>query len=199
MTADDRTKPGLRERKKAKTKSTIQQNALRLFREQGYHETTIEQIADASDVSPSTLFRYFPTKEALVTEDDFDPMLIEAFRAQPPELTPIRAFREAIKTSAALIPDEERRAIRERMSLTMAYPELRAAMLNNTTQSVGMLAELIGGRLGRSGSDLSVLTYAGAITGTVISSHLFCSEHPEADYIDTIDEALEHLESSFRL
>jgi hypothetical protein len=48
---------GLRERKKAKTRAAIQEHALRLFRIQGYEATTIEQIADAAEVSPSTVFR----------------------------------------------------------------------------------------------------------------------------------------------
>lgn len=199
MTDYDRIKIGLRERKKAKTRATIQQNALRLFREQGYRETTIEQIADRSEVSPSTLFRYFPTKESLVLEDDFDRLLADAIRAQPAELTPIRAFRMAVQESSAQIQGDVRKAIRERMELIMSQPELQSAMLSNTTQSLGMIAELIGERIGRSASDLFVLAYAGAITGIVISSHLYCVNHPDADYIDTIDEALAQLENEFRL
>ena len=52
-------RPGLRERKKARTKAAIQEHALRLFAAQGYQQTTIDQIADAAEVSPSTFFRYF--------------------------------------------------------------------------------------------------------------------------------------------
>src|SRR6266702_4650622 len=87
---------GLRERKKARTRAAIRQHALRLFREQGYQATTVEQIAAAAEVSPSTFFRYFPTKEDVVLQDDMDTRMVEAFTRQPRDLTPIRAVREAI-------------------------------------------------------------------------------------------------------
>ena len=90
----ERPQPGLRERKKTKTRFAIQQEALRLFQDQGYHATTVEQIAEAAEVSASTVFRYFPTKDALVLTDDYDPIMVERFRAQPPELGVVAAFRE---------------------------------------------------------------------------------------------------------
>ena len=79
---------GLRERKKAKTRAAVQRHALRLFKEQGYDNTTVEQIADAAEISPSTFFRYFPTKEDVVLYDAMDPILIAEFAAQPAELSP---------------------------------------------------------------------------------------------------------------
>ena len=71
----------LRERKKARTRASLREHALRLFREQGYQATTVEQIAAAAEVSPSTFFRYFPTKEDLVLQDDMDTRLLDAFAA----------------------------------------------------------------------------------------------------------------------
>src|SRR5512138_2327695 len=99
--------PGLRERKKAKTRAAIQEHALRLFQEQGYAATTVEQIAEAAEVSPSTFFRYFPTKEDVVLYDDLDPLFIAAFEAQPPELTTIQALRKAMRAVFTSIPPEE--------------------------------------------------------------------------------------------
>jgi AcrR family transcriptional regulator len=59
-------KPGLRERKKRRTRETIVAVATRLFVEQGYEATTTMQIADAAEVSSSTFFKYFPTKADIV-------------------------------------------------------------------------------------------------------------------------------------
>lgn len=64
--------PGLRERKKAATMHHVQRIALTLFEENGFDGVTIEQIAEAADVSPSTVYRYFGTKEDLVIHDEFD-------------------------------------------------------------------------------------------------------------------------------
>ena len=91
---------GLRERKKARTRATIQQEALRLFREQGYAATTVDEIAAAAEVSQSTCFRYFPTKEDVVMYDALDALMIAAFRAQPPQLSPLAALRGARRRCA---------------------------------------------------------------------------------------------------
>src|SRR5215472_8949692 len=88
---------GLRQRKKARTRASLREHALRLFREQGYQATTVEQIAAAAEVSPSTFFRYFPTKEDLVLRDDLDTRMLEAFSRQPPTMSSITALRTAIR------------------------------------------------------------------------------------------------------
>jgi TetR/AcrR family transcriptional regulator, regulator of mycofactocin system len=59
-------RPGLRERKKQRTRQTIVDVAVRLFAEQGYDETTLVQIADAADIAPSTFFNYFGSKVDVV-------------------------------------------------------------------------------------------------------------------------------------
>src|ERR1700759_975209 len=99
MTQCDRGQRGpvsLRERKKARTRASLREHALRLFREQGYQATTVEQIAAAAEVSPSTFFRYFPTKEDVVLQDDMDTRMLEALARQPSELSPIAAVRAAM-------------------------------------------------------------------------------------------------------
>jgi AcrR family transcriptional regulator len=58
--------PSRRERKKDETRERIAAVALRLFVEQGFDRTTVDQIAEAADVAKGTFFNYFPRKEALL-------------------------------------------------------------------------------------------------------------------------------------
>ncbi|AHV96810.1 TetR family transcriptional regulator [Paenibacillus sabinae] len=194
-----RPKVGLRERKKIKTRASIQQNAMRLFREQGYQATTVEQIAEAAEISPSTFFRYFATKEAVVLEDDYDPLLIETYRNQPPGLNVIQAFRNAVREGFLLIPEEERDDIWERVSLAMSIPELRIAMIHQITGTAEMLARIIAERAGLDAGDLKVRNVAAAVIGLVISAQIYYFEHPEKDFLEILDESLAHLQDGFPL
>ena len=76
---------GLRELKRERTRRLIADKAFELFTDHGFGRTTVEQIAAAAEVGPSTLYRYFPTKETLVLEFVEDCLLgaVAWFREQP--------------------------------------------------------------------------------------------------------------------
>ncbi|WP_436737548.1 TetR/AcrR family transcriptional regulator [Streptomyces sp. BBFR102] len=88
--------PGRRERKKAATRRAIADAALRLFLERGYDDVGIREIADAADVSTTTLFKHFPVKEALVFDEeaDLEAGLIAAVRERAPGQSIPAALRE---------------------------------------------------------------------------------------------------------
>jgi MFS transporter, DHA2 family, multidrug resistance protein len=192
-------RPGLRERKKARTRATIQACALRLFREQGYEATTIEQIIDAADVSETTFFRYFPAKEDVVLDDDYDPLLIEAFQAQPPEVPAVQALRAAFAATFAGMTAQQQAKQKERIALSLTVPRLRAAMLDQIAQAMQLLARAMAERVGRRPDDFTVRTVAGAVVGAAMAVSAAVTDDPEADLPALIDRAIAHLEPGLAL
>jgi len=162
---DATARPGLRERKKARTRAAIREHALRLFREQGYDATTVEQIAEAAEVSPSTFFRYFPTKEDVVLQDDLDLVWMDAFRAQPRDLGPIAAMRAAVRAAFADLAADDLEQLREAMDLAVAVPAVRARMLEEMARTSQRIAEAVAERSGRNAGDFTVRAVAGAVIG----------------------------------
>ena len=194
---------GLRERKKARTRASLREHALRLFREKGYQNTTVEQIAAAAEVSPSTFFRYFPTKEDLVLQDDMDTRLIAALEQQPPGLGSIAAVRAATRQVLASYSGADLDIIRETTQLTMTVPEIRARAFDEFARTITVMAEAVAKRAGRSADDLAVRTAAGAIIGVVMSITLpwegWSEENGFEDVFERIDEALALLEAGLPL
>lgn len=91
--------PGLRERKRLRTKRAIREAALTLFTEQGYDDTTVEQITELAEVANATFFRYFPGKADVVLNfhEALLPALWEAVVRRPPQESDFVAIRNAIK------------------------------------------------------------------------------------------------------
>ena len=190
---------GLRERKKARTRASIREHALRLFREQGYQATTVEQVAEAAEVSPSTFFRYFPTKEDVVLQDDFDLIQVEAFESQPADMSVIAAYRAAAgQMFASLSPDELAR-FRESVELTLTIPEVRARALDEFAKAIDVTAEAIARRTGRAPDDPAVRSVSGALVGVVMAATMPWSSQPAEDMFDRIDAGLAHLEAGLPL
>ncbi|HEY7147336.1 MAG TPA: TetR family transcriptional regulator [Streptosporangiaceae bacterium] len=189
----------LRERKKAKTRGGIQAHALRLFREQGYEATTVEQIIEAAEVSESTFYRYFPAKADLVLTDEFDPLLAQALRAQPPGLTTIAALRAAIGSVLTGLTAGQEAEQRERIGLILSVPELRGSMFSQFADGIAMLAEVVAERSGRPVTDPAVRALSGAVVGALITAMLDAAGRPEAGVASLMDGALASLEAGLAL
>ena len=99
---------GRRERKKHATSIALQEAALRLFREKGFAATTVEEIAEAVDVSTRTFFRHFHSKEAVLFSDDADrhDRWVEVLRARPADEPVMTTLREASREMAADYGDD---------------------------------------------------------------------------------------------
>ncbi|TWP54363.1 TetR family transcriptional regulator [Lentzea tibetensis] len=188
---------GLRERKKAKTRATLQQHALRLFREQGYEATTVSQIAEAAEVSESTFFRYFRAKEDVVLWDDFDGLILDAFRAQPAESTPVQAMRGAFRDVLGGLPEADRGKLRERVLLMLSVPPLRATLLDQVSGPMRLLAGVVAERTGRRPDDPGVRALAGAVIGVGLAAMFAAAEDQDTDVVSLIDSMMARLEAGF--
>ena len=194
---------GLRERKKARTRASLREHGLRLFREQGYQATTVEQIAAAAEVSASTFFRYFPTKEDLVLQDDMDIRMIEALERQPPDLAPLPAVRAAVTEIFTSYTAADLDLMQQNMALTMTVPEVRARALDEFARAIGVMSEALAKRSGRPADDLAVRTITGAIIGVIMSITLpwegWSDRQNVEDMFVRIDRALTLLEAGLPL
>jgi AcrR family transcriptional regulator len=118
---------GLRERKKARTREALQEAAMDLFARRGFDGTTVEEIADACEVSPRTFFRYFPTKEDVLFADaDARRDRLLAVLADQPADTPTFAALEAAMRALALDYRDDRAALVARYKVLEGSPQLLA-------------------------------------------------------------------------
>ncbi|MFI9235402.1 TetR/AcrR family transcriptional regulator [Streptomyces sp. NPDC053079] len=103
------TTTGRRERKKAQTRQALADAAVRLFTERGFDNVGVREVAEAADVSLSTLFKHFPSKEALVFDLDADveSALIAAVRDRAPGQSVLHALRDhMVRTRTAVRTDD---------------------------------------------------------------------------------------------
>jgi AcrR family transcriptional regulator len=143
---------GLRERKKIKLRRSVQREALRLFADQGYEDTTVEQIADAADISTTTFYRYFPTKEDVVLDDDYDPIvehIIGSGDDEEPLVTTVRAAIAAVAAAVEADPD----AALARLKLLASVPALKARHGAEGRKTTDFFTRLLSARSGRPAGD----------------------------------------------
>lgn len=191
--------PGLRERKKARTRALIQEHALRLFEQQGYARTTVEHIAEAAEVSPSTFFRYFPTKEDTVAHNSFTPAFLDALRAQSQASDVFETIRRAVREAAEGFDEQTWTQERRRQRLVLGVPDLRAASFEQLMLLASALRDEVARRAGRDRDDLEVHTFTGAVLG-VFAAVVAGAPHTTArNYADLIDHGLAHLRSGVPL
>jgi AcrR family transcriptional regulator len=135
--------PGLRARRKAETRGLLQSAALRLFVEQGFDATSVSQIAEEVGVSHMTFYRYFPSKESVVLDDDYDPLIAEVIAAQPRDLPPVERVRRALGAAMPEVFAADRDRLRVRVGLILATPSLRARYFEQSEALVALIAEAL--------------------------------------------------------
>jgi AcrR family transcriptional regulator len=161
---------GLRERKKQRTRRLLADTARRLFSERGFENVSIAEIARVADVSPATVFNYFPTKEDLVYSgfETFEEQLLAAIRDRPRGQTILDAFRDFVLTARGFLAAKDEATARELMAVTRmiaASPALLARERQIFARFTDALAELIAEETRASAGDLRPYIAANALIG----------------------------------
>jgi AcrR family transcriptional regulator len=156
--------PGLRERKKQKTRDTIIKVALDLFAERGYEQTTIAEIADAAEVSPRTIFAYFPSKEDILFCDTpvIQERLAQAVKGRAEGVTALDALRDIIVETLDLGPNE---LLRKRIVARDQSETLRRSERARQAPFEQMMVEAITKDLGAGPDDIRPQIVAAALIG----------------------------------
>lgn len=166
--ADDDGGGSLRERKRLAAMLRVQAVALDLFEERGFDEVTVEEIADASDVSPSSVYRYFGTKEEVLLWDEYDlemdDWLLQALQAE----VPLEGLRALILTALDAVGDEDLVTVKRRITLVLTTPSLEQAATARTYQLAELVGRVLADRLGRPEVDLEVQVFSHAFTGGLL-------------------------------
>ncbi|WP_188779857.1 TetR family transcriptional regulator [Marmoricola endophyticus] len=190
---------GLRERKKERTRAELQRHALRLFRDHGWAETTVDDIAAAADVSRSTFFRYFPTKEDVVLFDDVDPVMERIARALPPQTPLLQAVRTVVRDAFGSLDDEARGLEEVRMELARTVPQVASILRERNSFGVEQIAALVALATGRPAEDPEVVLFSGVVCGARLAAVARVHAGDAGGYIDELDAMLARLEHGIPL
>jgi len=140
--------PGLRERKKERTRRLIADTARRLFAERGFEAVTVADIASEADVAPKTVFNYFPTKEDLFYSrlEAFEDELLAAVREREPGESALAAFRRFLMRRGGVLQmgdtGDDTEATRQLRTVTRVITE-SPALLARERQVMGRYEETL--------------------------------------------------------
>ncbi|HEX3492925.1 MAG TPA: TetR/AcrR family transcriptional regulator [Streptosporangiaceae bacterium] len=186
--------PGLRERKKIKLRRLIQTESLRLFETQGYEHTTVEQIAEAAETSTTTFYRYFPTKEDVVLDNDASP-LFEATVATRPAGEPLAATIRAAMAAVVGAAEADRDHTLARMRLIETVPALEARYAGQERRTIDYLARLLAGRTARPPDDYQIELVAFVLAGVLFTaSRRWVADQGATPMTGLVDQALTTIE-----
>jgi AcrR family transcriptional regulator len=181
----------LRERRRLRTRRTIQAQALRLFAEKGFQATTIEDIAAAAEMAPRTFFRYFPTKEEVVFWSEYPPMLDGFVAARPDDEPALEALHHGIVDALAAIWDQDGERTLERLRLAFRTPALHPRMRQQQAGWAAELAKILADRLGARPDDFEVRAIAAAVAAAVwVAAEEWQARDGQAELAALIDQAL---------
>ena len=171
-------RPGLRERKNARTREAIERAAYELTIEQGYERTTVVEIAERADIAPRTVFTRYPTKDAIIfgRSDASAARLTEAITARDGELVDRLAMfiRDSIDTYQNALELEKLR-----VRAILGDPYLRRTLRGQLEATEDTISQQLATELGLPPASAGVRIFAAGVTGLIMAMLDSCVQDPE--------------------
>ncbi len=170
--------------KAERTKAQIQATALNLFTSRGFDNVTVEEVANKAGVSHMTFYRYFPTKESVVLDDPYDPVIGEAVAAQPASLPALERVRSAFILILRHMDSSMDAETLTRVQIAVENTSLRARIWENNRTTEQVIVDA----LTATGVDLDTArAAAGAVLGATTAALIGWAE---SESRSTMAEAL---------
>jgi AcrR family transcriptional regulator len=177
--------------RRERTRARLVACAVDLFERQGFEQTTVAQIAAAAGVTQMTVFRHFPTKDSLLIDDPYDPVMAAAVAAQPRTLAPLTRAVAGMRGAWQRLPEPDSETVRRRVRVAAATPSLRGAIAASNAKTETMLAD----QLIADGADpLAARVAAAAVLAGITAALLEWSGRDDLSLGDAVRAALDTLE-----
>ncbi len=176
----------------ARTRARLLAAALELFTRQGYDRTTVAEIASAAGVTEMTFFRHFGSKDQLLIDDPYDPLIAGAIGHQPTDLPPLTRAVRGIRAAWRGVPITEEGDVRERLAIVAATPSLAAAVRAGTAATEAAIGtELVAGGADR----VEAAIAAAAVMAALMTALLQWGSAGDGTLATAIERALDVLEA----
>ena len=176
-----------------RTRSRILTAAMDLFTRGGYEKTTVAQIAAAAGVTEMTFYRHFGSKDQLLVDDPYDPLIVAAIAAQPRTLPPLLRAARGVRSAWRNLPITDEEPVRERLAIVAVTPSLMPAVRGGTAATETAIAD----QLTRDGADADDAAVAAAAVMAALMTGLlrWASTGDGARLSAAIERSLDVLES----
>lgn len=178
--------------KAERTRARIAACALELFEEQGFEDTTIAQVARAAGVTPMTVFRHFDSKERLLLDDPYDPLIAVAVGAQPPERGPLARAVAGIRAAWADLPEPADDDLQRRLRVIAASPAARSAVWQNLAETERAIADQL---VADGAEPLTAAVAAGAVLAALNTALYSWAEREDDSLGQVVTTALDTLDA----
>jgi len=171
----------------SRTHAALFRAALELFEERGYDATTAAAIATRAGVTEMTFFRHFASKDAVLVDDPYDPLIAEAVARQSAHLSPLAAVVAGVGEAWGAVPAPAAAEVRDRLRIVSRTPSLHGALARNSSGT----ADAIAGALRSRGTTTGEARVAAAATiGALNAALLEWADGDDPDIGSAIEVAL---------